>query len=133
MELMNKFKVYEMISIVGPVRKEELLSLYQQIDIVFLLSKLESFSNNIIESWIYKRLLLISDEPWAKALCKDAVIYVDRDSPRLIAYHVQELINNNELYNNIVKKGTKNLQEFPSVEEKIIQEIIFLKKVYESS
>jgi glycosyltransferase involved in cell wall biosynthesis len=94
LELVSNYDVEDMITIVGPVKKEELFSLYSQIDYVFLLSKLESFSNNIIEAWTYKKVLVISDEEWSHGICKNAALYVNRDSPSEIVSKIINQINN---------------------------------------
>jgi glycosyltransferase involved in cell wall biosynthesis len=130
-ELANQFGVSDMISIVGQVKKEELGSLYKQIDFVFLLSKLESFSNNIIEAWTYKRVLVIADEPWSRALCNEAALYVNRESAEEIARSMNNILSNETLRNDLIQKGIHELKTFPTVEEKYLQEINFLKTVYE--
>ena len=81
MDKVNSFDVEDRITVLGPVKKTELRALYQNIDYVFLLSKLESFSNNIIESWFFKKVLVISDKEWSNAICKEGALYVDRDNP----------------------------------------------------
>lgn len=128
--LVIQHNVSEMISIIGEVKKEQLASLYNQIDFVFLLSKLESFSNNIIEAFYFSKPLIISDEPWARAICRDAAIYVDRDSVEDIAFKLINLINNNKLRDEILVNGKNELEKYPSIDEKIIQEVAFLKHIY---
>ena len=73
-------KVDELILLIGKIEKKNLPSLFDQIDFVFLLSILESFSNNIIESWTYKRPLIISDEHWARTICEGAALYVNNNN-----------------------------------------------------
>lgn len=129
--LCKTYKVENMISIVGSVRKEQLKSLYQQMDYVFLLSKLESFSNNIIESYFFRKPLVIADEPWARQLCKDAAIYVDREDPKSICNEVMKIIDNNNELEKLLEKGDENLKDYPTVTIKTMQELEFVKYVYE--
>lgn len=133
MHLVGLLQVEDRISIVGPIHKERLKSLYEQIDFVFLLSKLESFSNNIIEAWAYKRVLVVADEPWARALCKDAAAYVEREDGKQICDTLQNLINQQAEYHLLVEKGQDAMSAYPTIEEKYNQEMQFLKKVYESN
>lgn len=130
LNLCKTFKVENMISIVGNVRKEQLKSLYQQMDFIFLLSKLESFSNNIIESYFFRVPLVVSDEPWARQLCKDAAIYVDRDNPKSIYNEVIKIINDNNELAKLLEKGDNNLKNYPTLNNKTIQELEFIKHVY---
>ena len=127
------FNVDNYINLIGRVQKRDLAKLYSDIDFVFLLSKLESFSNNIIESWHYKRLLIISDEIWAKSICGDSAFYVKRNDPKLIAAEISKIIKNSKLYNSIIKKANKKLLSYPSINEKTMQEIEYLKEIYESN
>lgn len=129
--LIEKFNVNDMISIVGPIKKEELSSLYNQVDFVFLLSKLESFSNNIIEAWSFKRLLVISDEPWARGICGNGAVYVNRESAVAIADKIKSVLSNPDLCNSTIEHGYNNLNGYPHIEERVSQEISFIKKVYE--
>lgn len=130
----NKVKnlcVEKYINIIGPVEKRYLASLYQQIDIVVLLSKLESFSNNIIEAWTYSRALLVADEPWARDICKAGAYYVDRDNVEGIAAALIELSSNKDKYKKIVDGAVKILQTYPDIDEKTRQELDFIQCVYE--
>ena len=64
----------------GQINHYELKNLYKNIDYVFLLSQLESFSNNIIESWYFRKLLIVSNEEWSRSICKEGACYVERNS-----------------------------------------------------
>jgi glycosyltransferase involved in cell wall biosynthesis len=132
-KLVELHNVKEYIEIIGPVKKEELPSLYQKINFVFLLSKLESFSNNIIESWFHRRLLFISDELWAKSICKEAALFVDRDNAMYIATHIKRIIKDEVLKNKIIEKASKEILNYPSINERTIAELNYIKKVYETN
>jgi glycosyltransferase involved in cell wall biosynthesis len=130
-ELIEKYKVGEMIFITGPVNKDELYSLYSQIDFVFLLSKLESFSNNIIEAWYFGRPLIVADELWSRSICGDAATYVDRDSVTDIADKLCELLDSSEKYSEKVKRGSRLLLNYPSIQERIKEEIDYVRYVFQ--
>lgn len=126
---LNNNNVEDMVSIIGPVHKKNISSLYNSIDHVFLLSKLESFSNNIIESWFYKKPLIISNEDWAKYLCFDSACYVDRNSTKSIIMSIKKIINNDVYKNKLISEGSRILKSYPSVKERTISELKYLKYV----
>jgi glycosyltransferase involved in cell wall biosynthesis len=132
-QLVRKFNVSDMISVVGQIQKEELKSLYQQIDYVFLLSKLESFSNNIIEAWQHEKTLVVSNEIWAKSICKDAAIYVDRNSSVQISKKIMELEQKPIIKKIVIDNGKIVLKEYPSIMQKTQQELDYIKYVYKKS
>lgn len=123
--------VLDRISFVGEILKNQIPSLYNQIDFVFLLSKLESFSNNIIEAWYFKKILIISDEEWSRSICKNAACYVDRNNIDLIFLKVLELINNSNLIDELIFNGLYELKNYPNVQEKVSLELDFVKKTIE--
>ena len=129
----RQYNVEQYIYISGTVPKEKLVSLYSQVDIVFLLSKLESFSNNIIEAWAYNKPLVVSDEDWAHDICGDGALYVNRDDPNDISFNITNLLTDINLYNQIIYEGVKKLNEYPPIEERTKQELNFIKKVYETN
>ena len=131
--LVFQLKVEEYIHILGPVAKDRLASLYNQIDIVFLLSKLESFSNNIIEAWYFKKPLIISDEDWSHEICKDAAAFVDRDNPAEIACVIEKVLDDVGYTQSLLDKGISNINEYPTIHDRTMQEIDFIKQVYEAN
>jgi glycosyltransferase involved in cell wall biosynthesis len=133
MEKVKYLQVESYISIVGQVKKNQIVSLYEQIDFVFLLSKLESFSNNIIEAWYFKRPLIISDELWSKSICKNAAIYVSRNDIKYIVNRVILLIENEQMKNDIVSEGKNILNEYPTIDQRTEQELEYIKKIYENN
>lgn len=133
LDLVEKFNVKNQISIVGTIKKSQIPSLYQQIDFVFLLSNLESFSNNIIETWFYKKLLIVANQDWAKSICKNAAFYVDIDCPKSVSDKLLEILNNEVLQQKIITKGNEELSKYPSINEKTKLELDYIKTIYETN
>lgn len=129
---LERLEVSNMVSIVGQVNKNQLQSLYNQIDYVFLLSKLESFSNNIIEAWYFNKILVIADELWSHSICDKSAIYVNRDSSEDIVKTILELESNKSLKSMIRKNAEKKLASYPTIGQKTFREIQFLKSTYEN-
>lgn len=127
LKLVENWDVHDLINCIGEVKKSQLPDLYEKIDIVMLLSLLESFSNNIIEAWYYKRSLIISDELWARSICKDAACYVSRNDVEKISKTIESISNSPTFVKKLVNMGSKRLLEFPTVKERLAQELIFIK------
>jgi glycosyltransferase involved in cell wall biosynthesis len=124
--LIEKLRVESMISIIEPVNKEKLKTLYMNIDFVFLLSKLESFSNNIIEAWFYKKPLVVADEPWARSICKVSAIYVNRDSEEDIFSKLTKHISDKKLNDIIINNASSELTTYPNIHERISEELSYV-------
>ena len=114
----------------GHVPPDKLPELYEKADQVLLLSRLESFSNNIIEAWKFSRPLIVSDLEWSHAIIGDAAAcYVDRDSVRSIADGIQKVHESRELRNTLVENGLKQLSSYPDIGEHVRQVLRFLEKI----
>lgn len=114
---------------IGSIKSEHIHLVYDQTDVVLLLSLLECFSNNIIEAWHFKRPLVISNEPWARAICKDSAIYVNRNDPEYIADKLVEISNSSSLYSNTVAKGLIELESYNTPLSKARAQVDFLQKI----
>ena len=132
-ELVRKHGVEDRVLVVGPVKKDELSSLYDQIDFVFLLSKLESFSNNIIEAWHFRKPLIVADELWAKSICQDAAVYVARDSKVDIADRLYALLDSDPDYQGVINRGSDMLKNYPTIQERVNQELDYIRYVHQNS
>ena len=121
-----RFNVEKHFKLIGNRPKDELEDLYKKINCVILLSLLESFSNNIIESWHYKKPLIISDESWSKSICNDAAIYVQRDDVNCIAKELLKISANPQNYDDLIEKGMNAFLKYPTIEERFKSEIEFL-------
>jgi len=125
----EQYNSLEHIHLLGRVDKSQIMDLYNKMDLVFLLSKLESFSNNIIEAWHYEKPLIIADEEWAHGICNDAALYVDRDSAENIIDSIVAAMGSGTL-DQLVEKGKQEFMTYPTVEEKVDAEIEYVKKVW---
>ena len=126
---LRRFDVESQVSVTGPIDKRHLPSLYEQVDYVMLLSKLESFSNNIIEAWAFERPLIVANEEWALSACGDAARFVDRDNAAEIAVNLHDLASDQKLAASIVDKGTRQLGKHPLINERIRQELAYVEEV----
>lgn len=129
MKMIKNYDVVNEVSMIGIVEKEKLTDLYNKIDYVFLLSKLESFSNNIIEAWYFKKQLVISDEEWAHSICKNTAMYVKRNDVKDI---YNKIINNDKQQQEKeerLQNGIKEFMLYPTINEKTNLEITFIERV----
>jgi glycosyltransferase involved in cell wall biosynthesis len=113
----------------GSIAKEDLPSVYKASDVVFLLSALESFSNNIIEAWTFKRFLIISDEEWSRSICDSAAIYVSRNDPSKIASELLGLIQEKRIRTKVEYAAEEALVSYPSIYERINAELQLIKSL----
>lgn len=132
-DLLKKFDVEDMVSIIGTINKSQIPALYASVDYVFLLSNLESFSNNIIESWFYKKLLIVSNEEWSKSICKNAAIYVDINLAKSVSDKIISILKDEVLQEKIISEGNDELSKYPSINEKTTQELDYIKTIYETN
>ena len=123
--------VERQIKFVGTFQPNQLSQLFNKIDYVLLLSGMESFSNNIIEAWVYKKPLIISNKKWAKSICKEAALFVERNDPLNIAAQIIRLKNDSGLEQLLLKSGNRELESYPSPFEKVKKQYEFLERMYE--
>ncbi len=129
----NELGVSDYVFLSNVVDKPKLKSLYNQVDFVFLLSKLESFSNNIIEAWTYEKPLVASDEEWTHSICDNAAVYVQRDNPEQIANVIEKCLKEPDSLVPVVSSGMEQLAGYPTIEERTEQELEFIEQVYAQS
>jgi len=131
-KMISYYKVDDFVRTIGVIEKNMLPKLFEEIDIVLLMSKLESFSNNIIEAWMYGKPLVITDAEWSRTICKDSAAYINRDSPKDIAKVIFKISKSSERSFNYILEGYKELGTYPSTKEKINAELLFIKRIYEN-
>ena len=127
-ELIHQLDVKDCFNFIGPQKPDTLSDTYSRSNAVLLLSKLESFSNNIIEAWKFNTPLIITDAPWARGICLDSALYVNRDSAEEISKVILTLKNSNNLRNELISKGKEALKRFPTIRERTRTELNVISK-----
>ncbi len=125
-----KYGVEDRIELIGTVLPENLPDLYRKIDAVLLLSRLESFSNNIIEAWKFEKPLIISDAPWSRIIVNKGGCFVPRTDVSRICEEIVRLIDQPDYRSKIVKAGTDEIESYPSIEEHICAVLDFLTTIW---
>ena len=123
--------VSDYVRIAGSVSKADLPSLYASATMVFLLSRLESFSNTILEAWFFAKPLVITDALWSRGVCGDAAVYVDRDDIESMADAVAAALADPDVLQRIVEQGNEMLATYPSIGQRIEEEMRFLRELHE--
>ena len=117
------------ISFFDSVEVSGCVELYRNSDAVLLLSVLESFSNNIVEAWVMRRPLVITDAEWSRHTCGGGAEYVDRSDPRAIAVALVRLRRDHEYRRRLVESGTEMLRQYPDPQQKFKEYVRFLEQV----
>lgn len=129
-EIAKKLNVQNNLILFDSVMPFEVPYLIQKVNALALFSKLESFSNNIIEAWSYKKTLFISDEEWSRSICKEYAIYVKRNDAKDISNKIEYIKNNIDIEQSLISKYEEILSMYPSPEEKVDLQVEFLKRMY---
>lgn len=93
----------------GPVNAERISGLIRSCDSLINVALLESFSNNWVESWYFKKPLISTDAEWARASCGNAAIYIDPLNPAESAEKIHGLFSCATRVADLVEKGVDQL------------------------
>lgn len=94
------------------ISEEQVIKHYRNSDIVCYVSTYEGFGLPIIEAQASGRPVVSSPIPPSKEVSGDAVLYADPQNPSDIGDKIRRLINDRELYNDLVQRGVKNAERF---------------------
>lgn len=103
---------------VGFVPSKEGPSLYKECDIMFLPTLLECFSASYAEAMIMQKPIITSDMGFAHCVCKDAAVYFNPVDANDIADKLINLIDDKNLQVSLVEKGTEQLKQFGTSEDR---------------
>lgn len=99
---------------IGPVKLEECPYIYSKVDALFLPTLVESFTASYPEAMIMRKPILTSNYSFAKTVCKDAALYFNPYDNNDVMKQIEKIYSNKELYEEIVTKALKIVEELPS-------------------
>ncbi len=100
--------------------------LYRESDIAFAPTLLETFTAVYPEAMYSGKPILTTDLPFARAICKDAAVYFDPESPEDAAEKLVRILNDQSLQDKLVKKGKERVREFDLPRERFGKIMNFL-------
>lgn len=120
----------EYVRNLGPISSKDCPKYYNQSDALFLPTLLECFTASYPEAMVMKRPILTSDLPFAKQICKEGnALFFDPLNPEEIANQIENLVNNDHLYDELVKNGLKRVKEYMTSEQRAEAYISILEKL----
>ncbi len=114
----NQYGVLDYVDFVGPISPDMVPVFLADKCAVVNFSMLESFSNNWVEAWKFRKLLICRNDPYAVDSCGDAAFYLDLRSMRACAMELHRIFESEELYGGFLEKGDKMLKSLPTSSEK---------------
>lgn len=88
---------------------------------MFLPTLLECFSASYAEAMVMKKPILTSDLGFAHTVCKNAALYFDPDDADDVADKIITLIHSPQLQAELIEKGTSQLGQFGSAEQRAVK------------
>lgn len=127
----DELKIREYVINLGTIHPEKVADIISEVDAIVNVALIESFSNNWVEAWAAKRLLIATDADWARASCKDAALYIDIYKPLEAAELIHSTFINLEHYMKYITAGEKLLEQLPSSKERTQQYLNIIKSELE--
>ncbi len=123
--------VIENILNIGPYSYSVVARLYQQADLIFVPSLLETFSASYMEAIAARKPLLVADKNFAREVCLDYAEYCQPRNARLSAMKIAEMILNPSISEDravdIIKKYGDQEQRFQRIIQLIEEKLNMLK------
>lgn len=104
----------ENIVYLGKVDLEKIPSLYKKSNIIFIPTLLEVFSATYLEAMLMKKPIIASDLGFSRDICGDSAYFCEPINAESYANGIFTLMNDENLRNDLTKKGTENLKRFGS-------------------
>lgn len=96
----------------GKVDINECPSLYEQCDINFVPTLLECFTATYPEAMRMRKPIITTDLAFARGLCGNAALYYESINAQVAVNRILQLVDNNELQQELVTNGIKELEKF---------------------
>jgi glycosyltransferase involved in cell wall biosynthesis len=122
-------EVQDSIINIGRIDISQCPQLYKECDALFLPTLLECFSANYPEAMYMGKPILTSNLPFATVVCNDSVLYFNPLNPQDIVEKIIEIVENKELYKDLIQRGKRNLQLFDTAEKRAFKYLEICKKI----
>lgn len=97
----------------GPIAAADCPKQYASHDALFLPTLLECFTASYPEAMVMKRPILTSDLGFSRAICgDDNALFFDPLNAKDICDKIEQIVNDEELYNKLVANGEKRVTQF---------------------
>ena len=131
-DVAKEYGIEELIYNVGPVPQEGCAELYRRANVVLLASRLESVSNTIVEAWVHRVPLLVSDWTWSRSLCGDGAVYFRFDDAADLVEKILSVRENARVTEDAIAGGDANVATLPTAEERRVAICSFIERVVTS-
>lgn len=108
----------EMIVNRGPFTVAEAPEMYQQSDLMFLPTRLETFSGSYLEAMWCGLPIVTSDFGFARDICGPAALYVDSLSSLDCAAALAKFLDGGGTFERLARDGNRQVQNFPTLAER---------------
>lgn len=125
----RKMKVNEKIRTVGSYRYSEAKLMYEQADIVFVPSLLETFSACYLEAFAAQKPLVASDRSFSREICRNAALYIEPQNPLKSAAAIHQLAGDRQLQKQLIHRGNEVLMDYGDQKDRYHKICLFLKEV----
>lgn len=106
----DKYNKY--INYLGKIPLDNVPTLYQQMDVLFMPTLLEVFSTTYLEAMFMKVPIVCSDMGFARDICADAALFCTPLDAQEYAINLHKVFEIFDLRNSLVEKGKINLRRF---------------------
>jgi len=121
--------VGSLVTSLGTLGLPELSQAYSQASAIFLPTLMEVSTAVYPESFYFRRPLVTSDLDFARELCGEAALFVKPTDAGQIASSIRVLMESGDLRRSLVEEGVRQLNTYPSPDEKFRQQIHVLKQI----
>jgi glycosyltransferase involved in cell wall biosynthesis len=126
LEYAKKKGVIDLIKYLGFVPDEDIYSLYKNALALVMPTYFGPTNIPPLEAFAIGTPVIYPDLPGLKEQVGDAALLVDLKNPKILATHLENLINSEKLRQELIEKGKKRLVEINSVDRVSVLESIFL-------
>ena len=112
LERVKKSPVKKDIILTGAVSDQELAELYSKAKVFVLPSLYEGFGLPILEAFAYDVPVIAADNSSLSEIVGNAGLLVNSGNPREITKAIKKIVGNDDLRNDLIKKGKERLKDF---------------------